>query len=86
MAEYRSGHYAAALEALDAAAKAWPNNLQVTGIAAFYRAMSLFRQGKEDPARQLALNAAAMASRATLPWVPPTLRRAPDHAVWPLAS
>jgi len=39
-----------------------------------------------DPARQLALNATALASRATLPWVPPTLRRAPDHAVWPLAS
>ena len=59
MAEYRSGHYAAADEALDAAAKAWPNNFRVTGIAAFYRAMSLFRQGKEDAARQLALAAAA---------------------------
>ena len=59
MAENRSGHYAAADEALDAAAKAWPNNLRVTGIAAFYRAMSLFRQGKEDAARQLALAAAA---------------------------
>jgi hypothetical protein len=31
----------------------------VTGIAAFYRAMSLFRQGKEAEARQLALAAAA---------------------------
>ena len=59
MAEYRSGHYAAALEALVAAAKAGPNNPWVPGIAAFYRAMSLFRQGKEDPARKLALAAAA---------------------------
>jgi hypothetical protein len=63
MAEYRSGHYAAALEALEAADKAGPNNLpsnpQVTGIAAFYRAMSLFRQGKEDSSRKLALAAAA---------------------------
>jgi hypothetical protein len=47
------------LEALVAAAKAGPNNPQATGIAAFYRAMSLFRQGKEDSARQLALSAAA---------------------------
>jgi tetratricopeptide (TPR) repeat protein len=47
MAEYRSGHYAAANEALVAAAKAGPNNPWVPGIAAFYRAMSLFRQGKE---------------------------------------
>jgi eukaryotic-like serine/threonine-protein kinase len=31
----------------------------VTGIAAFYRAMSLFRQGKEEEARKLALAAAA---------------------------
>jgi hypothetical protein len=59
MAEYRSGHYAAADEALLAAAKAGPNNRWVTGIAAFYRAMSLFRQGKKDEARQLALAAAA---------------------------
>jgi len=59
MAEYRSRHYADALEALDAAAKAGRNNAQVTGIAAFYRAMSLFRQGRKDPARKLALAAAA---------------------------
>ena len=39
-----------------------------------------------DPARQLALNATALAARATLPWVPPTLRRVPERAVWPLAS
>jgi hypothetical protein len=59
MAECRSGNYAAADEALVAAAKAGPNNRWVTGIAAFYRAMSLFRQGKEGPAGQLALAAAA---------------------------
>ena len=59
MAEYRSGHYAAALEALDAAAQAGPNNRWVTGIGAFYRAMSLFRQGKANEARRLALAAAA---------------------------
>ena len=59
MAEYRSGHNSAALEALDAATKAGPDNLPVTGTAAFYRAMTLFRQGKEDEARQVALAAAA---------------------------
>jgi uncharacterized protein (DUF2236 family) len=39
-----------------------------------------------DPARQLALNAGTLAARATLPWVPPALRRTPDRIVWPLAS
>jgi tetratricopeptide (TPR) repeat protein len=58
MAEYRSGNHAAATEALLAAAKAGPNNAMATGIAAFYRAMSLFRQGKSDEARQLAIAAA----------------------------
>ena len=41
------------------AAKADPSNPQVTGMAAFDRAMSLFRQGKHDEARALALAAAA---------------------------
>jgi tetratricopeptide (TPR) repeat protein len=59
MAEYRSGHDAAAEEALLAADKAAPNNRIVNGISAFYRAMSLFRQGKRDDARGLALGAAA---------------------------
>ena len=59
MAEYRSGHDAAAQEALLAAATANPSNPQMTGIAAFYRAMSLFRQGKHDEARKVALAAAA---------------------------
>jgi WD40 repeat protein/tetratricopeptide (TPR) repeat protein/tRNA A-37 threonylcarbamoyl transferase component Bud32 len=59
MAEYRSGNDKAAEEALLAAAKAGPNNRHVTGTAAFYRAMSLFRQGKADEARKLATEAAA---------------------------
>jgi tetratricopeptide (TPR) repeat protein len=59
MAEYRSGNHAAVEQALSAAAKAGPNNPHVTGTAAFYRAMSLFRQGKKDEARKVALAAAA---------------------------
>ncbi len=58
MAEYRSGNDAAANEALLAAAKAGKNSAWVTGISAFYRAMSLFRLGKPDEARQLAIAAA----------------------------
>jgi tetratricopeptide (TPR) repeat protein len=61
MAEYRSGDYAAAVEALEKAAQVGPdnNNPQSKGISAFYRAMSLFRLGKTDEARALALAAAA---------------------------
>jgi hypothetical protein len=62
MAEYRCGNYPAAVEALLAAAnaaKAGADNPMVTGIAAFYRAMSLFRQGKPDEARELAITTAA---------------------------
>ncbi|MGH7173043.1 MAG: tetratricopeptide repeat protein [Gemmataceae bacterium] len=59
MAEYRSGNYTAADQALLAAAKASKNMAWVTGISAFYRAMSLFRQGKPDEACKLALAAAA---------------------------
>src|SRR5262249_22642042 len=59
MAEYRSGHDAAAEEALLAAAKASPNNPHLTGTVAFYRAMSLFRQGKKVEARKLAVSVAA---------------------------
>ena len=59
MAEYRSGNHAAAEQALLAAAKAGPNNPHVTGTSTFYRAMSLFRQGKKDEARKLAIAAAA---------------------------
>jgi tetratricopeptide (TPR) repeat protein len=59
MTEYRSGNYTAAVEALLDAEKAGPNNPILMGIAAFYRAMSLFRQGKPDDARKLAIAAAA---------------------------
>ena len=41
-AEFRSGNYTAAEEALLAAVQAAPDNRHVTGTAAFYRAMSLF--------------------------------------------
>jgi serine/threonine protein kinase len=59
MAEYRSGHFAEADAALLAAAKIGHNNYHVAGTSALYRAMSLFRQGKEYEARQLALEAAS---------------------------
>ena len=70
MAEYRSGHFAEADEALIAEANAALaagkfGFTQVVGdtvvgdTAAFYRAMSLFRQGKENEARKLAAEAAA---------------------------
>jgi thiol-disulfide isomerase/thioredoxin len=68
MAEYRNGHFAEADAALIAAANrakqhvAGPSrfsNLHVAGTSALYRAMSLFRQGKQNEARQLAIEAAA---------------------------
>ncbi len=59
MVEYRSGNDDAAQEALLAAAAAGKNNIYVTGISAFFRAMSLYRQGKPDEARQVATAAAA---------------------------
>ncbi len=65
MAEYRSGNYTAADEALLQAASANRNNPYVQGTAAFYRAMSLFRQGKADEARKVA--SAATAQMKPLP-------------------
>ena len=59
MAEYRCGHYPEAEAALRAAARLGSNNYSVVTTSAFYRAMSLFRQGKEDEARKLAAAAAA---------------------------
>jgi WD40 repeat protein len=59
MAEYRSGHFAEADAALLAVANGARNNPLVAGTATFYRAMSLFRQGKENEARKLATEAAA---------------------------
>jgi WD40 repeat protein/serine/threonine protein kinase/tetratricopeptide (TPR) repeat protein len=59
MAEYRSGHDAAAIEALLAAVKTAPDNAFVACLSGFYRAMSLFRQGKPDEAREVAIAAAS---------------------------
>jgi tetratricopeptide (TPR) repeat protein len=59
IAEYRSGHYAAADAALLKASKLGAGDRFVAGTSAFYRAMSLFRQGKLEEARKLAMAAAA---------------------------
>jgi hypothetical protein len=59
MAEYRSGHDAAANQSLRDAVEASTNTPHVTGISAFYRAMILFRQGKVEEAKKLATEAAA---------------------------
>jgi hypothetical protein len=59
MAEYRSDHFARADAALIAAADGAKYNLSVAGTATFYRALSLFRQGKASEARKLASEAAA---------------------------
>jgi tetratricopeptide (TPR) repeat protein len=59
MAEYRSGHFAQADAALLAAMEAGKDDPYIAGTSAFYRALSLFRQGKPDEARQLATQAAA---------------------------
>jgi Tetratricopeptide repeat len=58
MAEYRGDHFAEADTVL-AAAMAEGAGTYTNGTGAFYRAMSLFRQGKQDEARQLATTAAA---------------------------
>lgn len=59
MAEYRSGGFAQANAALISLSTGAQNNRELTGTAAFYRAMSLFRQGQKDDARQLASEAVA---------------------------
>jgi hypothetical protein len=59
MTEYRSGNFAEADGALIAAGnRAGTNSLMATTLG-FYRAMSLFRQGKETEARKLATEAVA---------------------------
>ncbi len=60
MAEYRCGHFAEADAALLAATTGARNNRHVAGPSAFFRAMSLFRQGKPEEARKLATEAAKM--------------------------
>jgi len=59
MAEYRNGHFAEADEALMAALKGGKSYPHVAGTAAFYHAMGLFRQGRRDEARKLAIEAAS---------------------------
>jgi hypothetical protein len=59
MAEYRSGNYALADEALLAASQLGNDKYAVSCTSAFYRAMCLFRQGKEVEARKLAAEAIA---------------------------
>jgi hypothetical protein len=59
MAAYRGGHFAEADTVLAAATTEGGGQLYITGTAGFYRAMSLFRQGKRDAARQLATAATA---------------------------
>jgi tetratricopeptide (TPR) repeat protein len=57
MAEYRSGNYLAADEALTTAVKTasttGPYRSYTEGTASFYRAMSLFRQGNQSEAREV---------------------------------
>lgn len=59
MAEYRSGHDPQADAALLKASKQRAGKPHVTGTAAFYRAMTLFRQGQAAEARKLAAEAVA---------------------------
>ena len=57
MAEYRSGNFPEADAALFDPGPSDPPNRTV--IFAFYRAMSLYRQGNKDEARKVAIAAAA---------------------------
>jgi tetratricopeptide (TPR) repeat protein len=60
MVEYRRGHFAEADAALITAAETDSGSMWgLRGTAAFYRAMSLYRQGKHDEARKLAAEAAS---------------------------
>jgi len=59
MAEYRSGHFAEADAALSAAMETGKHMGLIPGTSGFYRALSLFRLGKQEQARQLATQAAA---------------------------
>ncbi len=59
IAEYRNGHFAEADAILLARANTEKNAPNVVCTSAFYRAMSLFRQGQDDEARRLATEAAS---------------------------
>ncbi len=65
MTEYRHDDFAAAEKTLIEAAKSDPNNAWVVGTSSFFRAMSLFRQGKVDEAKKLM--AQTVASMKPLP-------------------
>jgi hypothetical protein len=56
MAEYRSGNFQAAEDALKTSAKLSLARGEVLGIASLYRAMSLFKMGRQEEARVI-LNA-----------------------------
>jgi tetratricopeptide (TPR) repeat protein len=79
MAEYRSGNDAAAEEALLAAEK-YESPAWLPGMAAFYRAMSLFRRGKPDEARKLAAEAAARMEPFPQDMENPLAAKGPDVA------
>lgn len=56
MAEYRNEHYPAAHRALDASAQVIQSTYSpdlIHSAAGFYRAMTLFREGKEEDARRV---------------------------------
>jgi serine/threonine protein kinase/tetratricopeptide (TPR) repeat protein len=59
MCEFRKGHWTEADAALSSAMKAATQNSSVWSTSAFYRAMTLLRQGKPDEARRLANEAAS---------------------------
>ncbi|HET6325267.1 MAG TPA: serine/threonine-protein kinase [Planctomycetaceae bacterium] len=59
MAEFRSGHWVEADGALVAAIKGQTRDPRIGLTSAFYRAMTLFRQGKPEEARKLATEALA---------------------------
>jgi thiol-disulfide isomerase/thioredoxin/tetratricopeptide (TPR) repeat protein len=71
MAEYRSGHWAEADAALLAAANSAKRDWHVPSTSALYRAMSLFRQGKEKEARQLAIEAVSWMKPLPTDWKNP---------------
>jgi hypothetical protein len=73
------GHlFAAAAEALLAATKAG-RDVKAAGIADFYRAMNLFRQGKKDEAREVVTGAATRMEKParSSPGPPPGWSRCP---------
>src|SRR6185436_4399791 len=53
MAEYRSGNYAAADQALSTAEKLGKDARTISGAAEFFHVMSLLKQGKEAEAHKL---------------------------------